>query len=137
MSKFAGMALEVDKPSRMVIVHPVSRQPLRDADGKEAFIELYSGDSDVAKKHHRAVQRRRLAMKGRGKITPEELEAEHVEFLGALTCGWYLVDLSGAPISVPFSPENARDLYAEAALSWVREQVDEFTGDRGNFSKAS
>lgn len=137
MSKFAGMALEVDKPSRMVIVHPVSRQPLRDAEGKEAYIELYSGDSDVAKKHHRAVQRRRLAMKGRGKITPEELEAEHVEFLGALTVGWYLVDLSGAPISVPFSPENARDLYAEAALSWVREQVDEFTGDRGNFSKAS
>lgn len=137
MSKFAGMALEVDKPSRMVIVHPVSRQPLRDNEGKEAFIELHSGDSDVARKHHRAVQRRRLAMRGRGKITPEELEAEHVEFLSALTVGWYLVDLSGAPIAVPFSPENARDLYAEAALSWVREQVDEFTGDRGNFSKAS
>lgn len=136
-SKFAGMTLEVEKPSRMTIVHPVSRQPLRDASGVEAFIELYSGDSEVARKHHRAVQRRRLAMKGRGKISPEELEAEQVEFLCALTTGWHLLALDGSAMEVGFSAENARDLYAEPALSWLREQVDEFIGDRGNFSKAS
>lgn len=137
MSKFAGMALEVDKPSRMVIVHPVSRQPLRDAEGKEAFIELYSGDSEVARKHGRVVTQRRINMRGRGKLTAQELEAEHVELLAALTVGWYLVDLAGAAMNVEFSSENARDLYGLPALSWVREQVDDFTGDRGNFSKAS
>jgi hypothetical protein len=48
-----------------------------------------------------------------------------------------LVDLSGNVIDIPFSQENARDLYSSAALSWLREQVDDFAGDRGNFSKAS
>lgn len=137
MSKFAALALEVDKPGRMTIVHPVSRQPLRDAEGKEAFVDLYSNDSEPARKHQRAVQRRRLAMRGRGKLTPEELEAEQVELLAALTAEWYLVDLAGRPIDVPFSQENARELYGDAAVSWLREQVDEFAGDRGNFSKAS
>lgn len=136
MSKFAALALEVDRPSRMVIVHPVTRQPLRDAEGQEAYIELHSGDSEIARKHQRAVTRRRLAMRGRGKIAAEELEAEAVELLAVLTAGWHLLDFNGGTIDVPFSPENARELYSANALSWIREQVDEFTADRANFSKA-
>lgn len=136
MSKFSALAMEVDKPSRMVIVHPVSRQPLRDKDGKEAHIDLFSADSEIARKQQRAVSRKRLAMRGRGKLTPEELEAEGVELLAALTTAWHLLDFNGGKIDVPFSQENARELYAESALSWIREQVDEFVADRGNFSKA-
>lgn len=136
MSKFSALAIEIEKPGRMVVVHPVSRQPLRDADGKEAFIELYSSDSEIARKHQRTVTRRRLAMRGRGKLTPEELEAEAIELLCALTTGWYLLDFHGAVIDVPFNQENARELYADSAVSWMREQVDEYAADRGNFSKA-
>ncbi len=137
MSKFAGLALEVEKPSRMIIVHPVTRQPLRDADGAEAYIDLFSGDSEQARRHQRAVQRRRLAARGRGKITPEELEAEGVELLAAITAGWRLVALDGDTLDVEFSVTNARELYAEPAMQWLRDQVDEFASDRGNFSKAS
>lgn len=138
MSKFAALAIEVEKPSRMVLVHPVSRQPVRDKEGKEAFINLYSADSEMARKHQRAVTRRQLAMRGRAKNTPEELEANAVGLLAALTApDWYLVDFNGDPIDVPYSPENARELYTEPAVSWIREQVDEYVGDRGNFSKAS
>lgn len=136
-SKFSGMALEVEKPSRMIVVHPVSRQPLRSADGVEAFIDLYSGDSDPARRHQRAVSRRRLAVRGRAKVTPEEIETEGVELLAAITAGWNLVGLDGASIDVPFSIENARELYADPAVAWLRDQVDEFASDRGNFSKPS
>lgn len=137
MSKFAGMALEVDKPERMTIVHPGTRQPLRDEKGNEAFIDLHSGDSDVARKHGRAVANRRLGMRGRVKLTAQELEADAAELLSALTAGWLLLDLTGQPIEVEFSRENARELFTEPGLAWLREQVDEFVADRGNFSKAS
>jgi len=137
MSKFAALALEVEKPVRMTIVHPVSRQPLRDADGNEAYIDLFSGDSEPARKHQRTAQRRRIAMRGRGKITPEEIEADSVELLAALTAGWMLLALDGARLDVPFSIENARELYADPSVAWLRDQVDEFAAERANFSKAS
>jgi hypothetical protein len=134
MSKFAGLELSVEKPFRLVLVHPVTRQPLRDAEGNEAYIDHYSGDSEAARKHQRAVTRRRLAMRGRMKFTPEELEAEAIDSLVALTTGWYLVDLHGSVIDTPFTQENARELYG---LGWLREQVDESVADRGNFLRAS
>jgi hypothetical protein len=137
MNKFSGLELEVEKPFRLILLHPVTRQPLRDAEGKEAYIDHYSGDSEIARKHQRAVQRRRLAMRGRLKITPEELEAEAAEVLAALTVGWYLVGLKGDPIDTPFTPENARELYSDPRVTWLREQLDESAADRANFSKGS
>lgn len=137
MSKFGGLELAVETPIHLVLVHPVTRQPLRDKDGKEAYIDHFSGDSELARKHQRAVQRRRLAMRGRGKITPEEIEAEGNDLLAALSTGWYLVSLDGKPIDVPFTIENARELYAAPGLLWIREQVDESASDRGNLSAAS
>lgn len=136
-SKFAGLGIEVDKPQRMPLVHPNTRQPLRTKDGEEAFIEIYSADSEAARKHNRSIQRRRLNMRGRGRITPEELEAEGVELLAALTTGWRLVTLEGVELNVPYSQENARELYGASSLAWIREQVDEFAADRGNFQPSS
>jgi hypothetical protein len=135
--KFSGLELEVDAPFRLTLVHPVTRQPMRDEEGKVAYIDHYSADSEIARKHQRAVQRRRLAMRGRMKITPEELEGEAVEILAALTAGWHLVDLKGNVIDLPFNQENARELYSNSAVSWLREQIDESTADRSNFSQGS
>ena len=135
MSKFSGLELEVDAPYRLVLLHPATRQPLRDTEGKEAWIEHHSSDSEIARKHQRNIQRRRLAMRGRMKISPEELEAEAVEILAALTVDWYLVDFRGQQITTECTLENARELYGE--LAWVREQIDESTADRANFSQGS
>jgi hypothetical protein len=140
MSKFAGLGLAVEKPGRMPIIHPVTRQPLVDKDGAPAYIDLYSSDSEIARKHNQAVSRRRLSTAGRGsriRITPEELEADQIELLVALTVGWRLLTLDGAPLDIPFSPAEARDLYGSQEAAWLREQIDEFAGDRANFSKAS
>lgn len=131
--KFDGLGLDVEQPRRMILVHPVTRLPLRGADGAEGWIDLHSSDSAVARRHNREVQKRRLNMRGRGSISPEELEAEAVDLLAALTAGWGLVTLAGEPLDVPFTPENARELYAAPALAWVREQADEFAANRANF----
>ena len=138
MGKFDKLALAVDEPEKMIIVHPHTRQPLRHKEsGEEGYIELYSSDSDIARKHSRNIQRRRLNMRGRGKLTPEEIEAEATSLLVALTVSWNLVGLDGDPLDVPFTQENARELYSEHVMAWLREQVDEFTADRSNFSQAS
>ncbi len=141
-SKFGALSLEVEKPGRMVVVHPITRQPLRcvvegEDKGKEAYIDLYSGDSEQARRHQRAIARRRMAMRGRGKIMPEEVEAEAVQFLCAMTAGWYLLDLEGQPLGIDFSVEDARELYGLPETAWLRDQADEYIGDRANFSKAS
>jgi hypothetical protein len=137
MNDFSGLELEVETPFRLVLVHPIARQPMRDEQGNPAYIDHYSSDSEIARKHQRNIQRRRLAMRGRMKITPEELEAEAVDILAALTVDWHLVDLKGRVIDLEFSQEHARRLYANPAVSWLREQLDESTSDRANFSKGS
>jgi hypothetical protein len=130
-SKFAAFEIEVDQPSRLTLLDK-ARQPYRGDNGRAAYIELYSADSDIARKHRRAVTRKRLAMRGRGKLTPEELEAEDVDLFVALTSNWDLVITD-----VEFSQENARELYTNTHVPHIREQVDEFVNDRSNFSKAS
>lgn len=137
MSKFAALALPVEQPARMIIHHPVTQKPLCDEAGKQAFIDVWSADSETRRKFERASANRRLARRARAKITAEEIEAEQVALLVALTAGWHLVDLNGRAIEEPFTPDNARELYAEPAMAWLREQVDEFASDRANFAKAS
>ncbi len=136
-NKFAALELETEKPGRMVVVHPITRQPLKDAEGAESYIDLYSSDSSIARKYDRSVFRQRLNMRGRGKVQPEQIEAEGVGRLAALTAGWYLVDLKGTPLEVSFSDDNAREIYGATQVAWLREQVEEYTTDRENFSKAS
>ncbi len=141
MTKFSGLALEVDKPGRMTIMHPVTNAPLRDNAGKEAWIDIYSSDSAAARKHRMSVQRKRLGQVGqrRGKVTltPEEIEADSIDLLVALTAGWHLLDLDGKPLQVQFNAENARELYSNSGMSWLVEQIDAFASERENFSKAS
>lgn len=137
MSKFSGLALAVEKPQRMPLLHPTTNEPLKDDKGREAYIDLYSSDSDVARKQERAISRRRLNVRGRTKVSPEEIESASLDMLVAITAGWHLVDLAGKAIDVQFNASNARELYEEAELSWVRDQVDQFAGDRANFLPAS
>lgn len=140
MSKFAermsALSTEVEKPGRMIIVG-MDRQPLRDKDGSVTYIDLYSLDSEIARKHDRVVTNKRLAMRGRGKITAAELESEALEKLVALTAGWGSISKDGAVTPEDFSPHEARELYGNPEKAELRTQIDEFLNDRANFSKAS
>lgn len=136
MSKFDSLAIEADKPSRMIIIHPSTREPLGEEDDI-AYIDLYSLDSDVARKYNRAMNTRRLQQRKIRRPTPEEFEENAVDLLVALTAGWKLKDLEGVDLAIPFSSEDAKELYSNTATTWIREQVDEFISDRSNFMKPS
>lgn len=142
MSRFAGLGLAVEQTARMTITSPVTGMPLRlkGADGKDteetAWIELLSLDSETARRHQRAAQDRRLGQRAR-KLKAEELDAEGLEQLVALTKDWRLADLSGAPLDIACDPAAARELYGTPAFAWLKEQVDLFVADRGNWRPTS
>jgi hypothetical protein len=70
------------------------------------------------------------------KITPEEIEAEAIDVLVALTASWYLVDYhTGEVIDTEFNQADARKLYSQ--VIWLREQLEESAADRANFSQGS
>jgi hypothetical protein len=137
MSKFGGLALAVDKMHRLKLVHPATRKPLVDKDGEQAYIDHYSIESDAGRRYKRSVTDSRLEMTSADKLTAAQLETEKVEYLANLTAGWYLLALDGSPLGVPFTIENARELYAEPGAAWIAEALDKSASDRGNFAQAS
>jgi hypothetical protein len=130
-SKFSAFEIEVEAPARLRLLDK-KQQPYRGENGREAWIELHSVDSDIGRKHQRMVTKKRLSMRRAGRLTPEELEAEQTELLVALTTGWDLV-----VTDLEFSQANARELYSNPRTPHIREQIDDFVSDRANFSPAS
>jgi len=132
MSDFSAFEIDVDKPSRLTLLDQSGR-PYRSPDGsKTAWIEVRSADSEVGRRHARAVARKRLQSRVRMKLTPEELESEHTDLLVALTSAWDLV-----VTDLPCTPENARALYTNDRAVHIRRQVDEHASDPSNFAPAS
>ena len=105
------------------VTHPVSGQNLG------VSIRLAGADSEIYRKAMRAAAARRINSRRRSALTPEEMEQEALELLAKATLGWEGVVLDGE--TLPFSPENARRLYGR--FPWIKEQVDLFIVDRGNF----
>jgi hypothetical protein len=138
MSKFKGLGVPVEKPARMYIMHPVTNEPVVDKSNAPAYVDVYSADSDRARACNRKVTQKRLDMRGRNAVSAVALENDGYGLLAELTAGWHLVDINtGEPIDVPCTTQNARELYSEPEMSWLREQVDVFAGARGNFLKPS
>lgn len=71
----------------------------------------------------------RLARNRKNRASLEEMEAETIDQLVAVTTGWSGIVLSGE--AIPFSADKARWLYA--SYPWIREQAYEAVNDRGNF----
>lgn len=132
MSKFAGLALAVDKPSRLELRRPDDNSLLMDKDGNVAYIDLLSTDSTKAKAFEKQVFARRQRA-GTKNPSADEIEATVVERDAELTAGWYLVGLNGEHIDVPCNKQNAMELYREPATAWIRDLVRDYMNERGNF----
>jgi hypothetical protein len=139
MSKFAALAVNVVDSFNMQIISPRDEMVLKDAAGREAFISFLSNDSEAGRKLDRAYQlaQARKKRNGRNAEDDEDYIKLLVERLAALTTGWYLVDLDGNAIDVPFSPENAKELWSDPAMSWLRTQAAVFVNNAGNFMPRS
>lgn len=114
-----------DEGAWLTLEHPVTGVPL------SAEIKLAGIDSKIYQKQVRKNQDRRLK-RFRLKTSSNELENERLSLLVAITLEWKDVAEDGQALE--HTLENARHLYTE--YSWIREQVDEFAGDRANFIKS-
>lgn len=140
MSKFAGLGINVDKAVRMPIVYPGQEEPLKDNDGKEAYLELLAEDSAPGRQFEKKLTTRAVnRVRAGGRRTFDEDPTEfQIDKVTALLVGWYLVQPNGEPVTdYPFSQENARALISAPEMAWLRKQAMAFVSDNANFTKAS
>lgn len=105
---------------------------LRKEDGSPITITLLGKDSDVFIKATNANTNRILKQGGRAKITAEGSRADGIAVLARCTVDWDGIKVEGEELACTY--ENAVKLYDR--FGFIREQVDEFIGDRANFLKA-
>ena len=119
-------ALDTGKTSEegqwLELEHPKTSEPL------DMHIKLLGRDSEAYKKQVRKNQDKNLK-KGLRNLKSENLENETIELLTACTVDWKGVVYQGGELEC--TKENIRWVYKE--YDWLREQVDEFVGDRANF----
>lgn len=140
MSEFAALGLNVSASVRMPIIYPGDDEPLKDEEGKEAYLELLSEDSAEGRAFERRLSRdvvRKLRRGGRKAVDDEDPLEFQVDKLCTLITGWYLVAPGGKRIDVPFSVDKARALFSDPSLTWLRKQALFFVADAANFTKAS
>lgn len=135
---FAGLTIPVDEPARLELLHPKTNTVIRDADGNPAWIDVLCMDSQAYRDHERRVSAKLTSTRRRGQAyNADESEADGVDMLASLTRGWNLIGLDGKPIDFAYSPENAKALYRNRGLNWIKRQVSNHIGDIANFVKAS
>jgi hypothetical protein len=118
-------------PSTVVhLKHPASGEPLYDGGDrkKPVTVSIYGPGSAEFRAVQSQVTNENLARRRKG-VTAESMERSRVEVLARCTFGFGHFEYEGKGYSV----ENARALYSDPSMVWVREQVEEATGDLGNF----
>ena len=123
------LAKTADSGADMHVRHPVTEEPLT-TDGKPITIRLLGADSAEFRNGVKAIANRSQSRK---KPSLAEAERNAVELLARITTGWQGIVWNGEPLK--FSRENAEMLYRERP--WLREQADEFAGERANFFKTA
>lgn len=118
------------------VLHPVTRQPMyhKENEGAEPLpmtVRILGEQSEAFQKAQRVITNRRLAARGRGKVSAEEIEAESLETLCKCIIGWSNIFLSGKKLE--FSYANALQLMGDRRFAWLRKQIDEAIGDESNF----
>lgn len=110
------------------LVHPVT------CDDLPISITLAGSDSEAFRNKRLEIQNRNVSsmMKNRKKGF-ESNDIDGCELLASVTLSWSGVEENGKPVEC--STENAMDVYRR--FPWIREQVDEFVGDRANFFTTS
>lgn len=118
----------------MQVKHPKTGAVMIDEKTKEPVtITLLGQDcGDYKARAHEIANKRIVISQNKGvklRVDAAEIERESLDLLVLLTKDWKHLDWDGKELDC--TPENVEMVYKE--LPWLREQVDEFVGDRGNF----
>jgi hypothetical protein len=117
-----GAVLELRNPDGSAMLN--GEQPVT--------IRLLGTDSDAYTQASNALTDRAMRNRGRQVLTAAGLLTDQINLLAKVTVGWWGLEKDGEPF--PFTEDNAKALYR---VAFIREQVEAFIADRGNFSKAS
>lgn len=126
----------------MLVLHPSTRVPLKDAAGSEVWIRLRGKDSDAFIEAERKARERNIEnLQNRVKFSAAEADRISAETMAACTVEWSgvptgWVERSDDDAPIAFSPGAALKLYENPGVDWLFEQADKFVADRANFLKA-
>lgn len=115
------------------LVNPKTGVPLIDEETKEPVsITMAGRDSDIYRKAENAIRNTRAkaaANRPGSFLTAEQVELEGTQILAMATLSWTHIKVDGEALEC--NAKNARTLYTR--FPWIREQVDLFVADRGNY----
>ena len=119
------LADKSEQGSTLIVLDPVTGV---ETDFK---IKLAGTDSFIYRNWLKRMSNKKLGNFKKKGFSYEESERSSVELLAELTLGWEGLEADGEPIV--YSREKAMELYSDPNMKWLREQVDEFVGERANF----
>jgi len=121
-----------DDGAVLKIVHPETEEVI-----EGMTITLLGQDSKVYRKLQMSKQQAALNRISKGKkavdFDAEKLAEDSIDDLVKLTTAWSGFTLDGKDLECTL--ENVRTVYAD--WSWIKEQVQEFVGNRANFFRAN
>lgn len=128
----------------LTLKHPLTGDDLtvknKAGEQEPVSITLYGTASKQYRNALQAMQQRALRRNARKeKPSVEVMTEESITLLTACSAGAKNLSVDGADVGVG-EPEDIaasfKKLYADPRFSWVKDQVDEALGDRGNFLSA-
>ena len=109
--------------------HPGTDALLYCDDKSPMTIDLVGEHSEEYKATTRRWQNETLRRPGR-KLSAEQIEERSLDLLVAVTKGWHLQWDDGM---LPFSPQQARDIYGDREYGWIKSQVEAYVFEQANF----
>ncbi|WP_418856826.1 hypothetical protein [Sutterella wadsworthensis] len=120
------VAAKAEEGAELEVLDPVTGEAVG------VYITLAGADSAVHRKAVANISKRRFnnqkGFRNRG-FDPEKMEAESIEILAACTLSWKGVTVEGVPL--PCSRDTAIKMYTR--FPWLREQAEQFIGDRSEY----
>lgn len=93
-------------------------------------IEIAGKDSDLYQEEFKKY-RKKLFSQDKDEVGIAATRKLIAEFLAKITISWENVTWEEEPMECSY--DNAYKLYSDPAYKWLRDQVDDFASDRGNF----
>ena len=115
----------------MIVIHPVTQEEMIGPDGEFVTITLLGMESAVAKRMTKARAQKQLNAR-KNKIDIDEARAFTTSLQAKLIVKSHGLMENGRELDMT-NPEVAVDVLTR--FLWLREQIDEFVTDRGNFYK--
>lgn len=119
----------------VTIVHPFEDKVLKNEDGSDMTITLYTEYSKPYKTelHRQTNIKLKRMQKNGGKVemTAEQIEESAYEMMAAITKEW---NITYEGKLIPLTLENAKRVYTE--LFWLREQLEAAMAEAKDFTKA-